>query len=184
MFSAHKFRVHASLLVSQITLVRKTGSSSWEVTHGERRKQDKDDGVQNQATELGGTLAGCDPAAEYLTGRLVCCWAGDEGIQNCWDNVKFSSVGHFIYMYILVTCTTSLAFSETSQEGSSHMSLIGVIVCVRSSLVMLDGPVGVHLFHDGMQNTETRTVHVPSDMLSHLGVVRVRRTDTERRVQP
>jgi len=74
--------------------VRKFRASAREVTHGQRRQQDKDDGVQNQATELSGTLTGCDPATEDITGLLVRHRAGDQGIKDGGDNVKLGSVGH------------------------------------------------------------------------------------------
>ena len=70
---------------------------AWEITHGERRQQDKDDGVQDKTAHLGGTLAGCNPATEHVTCRLVRRGVGDHGIKDGWDNVKFSSVGHFLF---------------------------------------------------------------------------------------
>lgn len=85
--------IHALLLIDR-TGVRESRASAWEIAHGERRQQDKDDGVQDQATKLGGTLAGCDPATEDITGLLVRHRAGDKSIKDSWDNVKFSSVGH------------------------------------------------------------------------------------------
>ena len=87
--------VHAiHTLLAHFASVVITRASAWEVAHGQRRKQDKDDSVQNQTTELGGTLAGRDPAAEDITGLLVRHRAGDQSIKDGWDNVKFSSVGH------------------------------------------------------------------------------------------
>lgn len=88
--------VHA-LLLADTTRVVVARALRWEVTHGERRQQDKDNGVQNQTTELGGTLAGCDPAAKDIAGSLVCRGAGNNGIKDGGDNVKFESVGHFLF---------------------------------------------------------------------------------------
>jgi hypothetical protein len=88
--------VHA-LLLADTTRVIIARTLRWEVTHGERRQQYKDQGVQNQTTELGGTLAGCDPAAKDIAGSLVCRGACDQSIKNGWDNIKFGSVGHFLF---------------------------------------------------------------------------------------
>ena len=69
---------------------------AWEVAHCESRQQDKDQGMQDQTTELGGTLAGRDPATENITGRLIRHRAGNHGIKNGWDNIKFGNVGHLL----------------------------------------------------------------------------------------
>ena len=88
--------VHA-LLLADTTRVIIARTLCREVTHGERRQQYKDQGVQNQTTELGGTLAGRDPAAEDIAGRLIRRGAGNNGIKDGWDNIKFGSVGHFLF---------------------------------------------------------------------------------------
>lgn len=88
-----ELRVHP-LLVTDTTWVIVPGTSPWEIAHGERRQQDKDDGVQDQATEARGALTGCDPRTKNATGRAVRGWAGDKGIQKGRDDIKFDC-GHF-----------------------------------------------------------------------------------------
>jgi len=88
-------------LLADFTCVVIARALAWEVTHGEGRQQDKDDGVQNQTTRLSKSILCCDPVAEDTTGRLVRHRAGDQGIKDGGDNVEFSSVGHFIIVKVL-----------------------------------------------------------------------------------